>query len=786
MKTTKQISAVFLSTLMLSSGFLDCGDILSINKCEAIVRRVVVRKRVVKKPAENINTQQSSSNNSNTYSNTDNYNPDSNTGGNPNNYNTNDNATSNTSSNANNNANNNASSNTGIGDSNRDTRWNIVGGNEPENKKTDTNANNQLRTEDLNLTYNIRLGLVTDKESVAQRYVDVYADSALTRKYSNRWIDKGENYSVIQEYGNTLYVQYYSSSGEKRTGYVSNLIRTAQENTTEKILKGDVNGDGKVSITDLSLLKLYLTGNPSGSSNFVERNADVNGDGQVTLTDLSQLKQLLLSGENNTQNNTTDNGTQTTMSPVMINEGLYSLQPACAPNMELTVEGASKQAGANVFVFSKNSHNHTEPSHQKWRITRLRDYWYKIEAENSNYALNIHNGYSANGTNVSIWPYGGRMHEFMFYNAGNGYYYIQGNVPGSYMLDVSGGGNANGTNVQMYEYNATLAQRWKLVRVNGATNRYYIEPVSRYKQLPDGWYSIKSVNAPSKGLDVYQGNTSNGSNIILYDYNGQDNQKFYLKNQGDGTFTLKAGNCDLYLDAANGSSSNSTNIQLYQGNGTNAQKWKLVDANNNQFYIESNLRTKLSFDCANGGSENGTNIQLWDRGNVAWNKWIFSMVEGPVKKPITNTQSINIQIPDTTILNKQKVKEFISDDKWKHGVTWGYYKKPCIAKQSKEPPIGCAAYCADFAAYVYGVNTYSAHRSGEEYTDIQDIRAGDVVHIFNHWLVVLERHGNVLDTISGNLSEKVQRRSYTIEGNTLKDQHNQRSFDVGYHHESFN
>lgn len=417
----KQVSAIVLSSMLLSCSLIDGIDTIGINKCEAIVRKVVVRKPVIRKPSNTTNPQQS----------------------NQSSINDSDNITAN--------------------------RPTVVINNDSkfDTKSDKGNTNSGLQVEKNNINTNLVLG-------------------------SN-------------------------NGNEEQLGFA----------------RGDVNGDGQVTITDLSILKRYLAGNPSGSSKFIEKNADLNGDGNITMTDLSQLQQLIMGGGNNNQNSNTDNGRQATMSPVMLNEGLYSLQPACAPRMELTVEGASKEAGANVFLYSINSPNQTAPSHQKWRITHLRDYWYKIEAENSNYALNIHNGYSVNGTNVSVWPYGGRMHEFMFYNAGNGYYYIQGNVPGAFMLDVSGGGNANGTNVQIYEYNASLAQRWKLVRVNAANDVHPESIAQRYVDVfSDSGLKNKYVGRWIGKGERYRVIQDNGISLKVeyYSDSGQVREGFVSKN----------------------------------------------------------------------------------------------------------------------------------------------------------------------------------------------------------------------------------------------------------------
>lgn len=176
--------------------------------------------------------------------------------------------------------------------------------------------------------------------------------------------------------------------------------------------------------------------------------------------------------------------------PINIVNGLYSIQPQCAPNSELTVLGASKTHGTDIIIYSKNSQNHTQKSHQKWYVTRLSNGYYKIIAENSGLALNNHNGANTNGNPITQWEYSGFCQEFRFFNAGNGYYYIQPKgVSG--VLDVSGGGSANNTKVQLYQYNGTAAQKWKLERRSPGKD----EPGSSYKE----WSSL-----PKRDCDVFE------------------------------------------------------------------------------------------------------------------------------------------------------------------------------------------------------------------------------------------------------------------------------------------
>lgn len=57
-------------------------------------------------------------------------------------------------------------------------------------------------------------------------------------------------------------------------------------------LSGDIDGDGVVSVSDLSVLSLILTGDKDGNE-FQKKAADVDKDGKVTLADLARMRQYL-------------------------------------------------------------------------------------------------------------------------------------------------------------------------------------------------------------------------------------------------------------------------------------------------------------------------------------------------------------------------------------------------------------------------------------------------------------------------------------------------------------
>ena len=216
---------------------------------------------------------------------------------------------------------------------------------------------------------------------------------------------------------------------------------------------------------------------------------------------------------------------QTSAAPVPVNvdNGLYSIQPQCAPNSELTVLNASKDRSVPVVIYSKNSQNHKQKSHQKWQVTKLNNGYYKITAENSGLALNNHNGSNANGNPITLWDYSGFCQEFRFLDAGNGYYIIQPkNVNG--VLDVSGGGSANNTKIQLFQYNGSAAQKWKLERrIPGEDERY--------KEWSE-WPKQNCDVFENANLTVKKGRVDTADPVTVFEETGNSYHIRYKTNSG--------------------------------------------------------------------------------------------------------------------------------------------------------------------------------------------------------------------------------------------------------------
>lgn len=109
-----------------------------------------------------------------------------------------------------------------------------------------------------------------------------------------------------------------------------------------------------------------------------------------------------------------------------------------------------------------------------------------------------------------------------------------------------------------------------------------------FKSFADGSYSIgtigrtleteSSINGEYYSLDVAGANFASGSNIQIYTYNGTPAQRFFIRDNGDGTVSfISSGSTAYAIDVAGGVCSSGTNIQLYASNGTLAQRFYLEE-----------------------------------------------------------------------------------------------------------------------------------------------------------------------------------------------------------------
>ena len=148
---------------------------------------------------------------------------------------------------------------------------------------------------------------------------------------------------------------------------------------------------------------------------------------------------------------------------------------------------------------------------------------------------------------------------------------------------------------------------------------------SKNSPLKDGIYCISSaVNKYKSCLDICDASKEDGANLHLWGKNGTSAQKFEVKKQKGGYYTIKALCSGKMLDVKDASQEIGANIQQYQSNGNQAQYWYIVP----DFHRDGSFRiisvcNLLAMDVAGKGRKNGTNIRCWEINNTKAQKFKF-------------------------------------------------------------------------------------------------------------------------------------------------------------------
>ena len=269
---------------------------------------------------------------------------------------------------------------------------------------------------------------------------------------------------------------------------------------------------------------------------------------------------------------------------------------------------------------------------------------YEIEwVSNNNKVLDISAAETREGANVQIWDKcNGKQQRFELTYLNNGYYIIK-NINSGKVLDVASAGKQSGTNVQQWTSNFTDAQKWKLEKnadgsfciiskcnnlylavtgtknANGANievnnkkqtfNLKKITTIKGNKTINDGYYIIATALDESKVVDISVASKLSGANAQIWQNESVAQQKFYIKYDGDGYYTIKNVNSNKMLDVANGQTERGTNVWQWTSNSTDAQKWVISQTSDGYYNIISKS-SGINLEVAGGKYLNGTNIQI--------------------------------------------------------------------------------------------------------------------------------------------------------------------------------
>ena len=290
------------------------------------------------------------------------------------------------------------------------------------------------------------------------------------------------------------------------------------------------------------------------------------------------------------------------ISSQVLTNGEYTISSGLASNMVIDINGGVDNVanGANIQIYSKNNSDA-----QRWKVTYGSDGYYTIYNTVSGKSLDVVGSGKDNGTNVQAYSSNGSCaQKWQIVKENNNRYMLYSACSGL-ALDVAGGNTSNGANVQIYTANGTSAQKWSFEMM---------------RSIGDGNYIIKSSMDNNKAIDVSAGSLANSANIQLWQYNGSGAQKWQIKYDGNGAYTIVNVASKKVLDVAFGGTHNGANVQQYVGNGSCAQKWQVLKNGGGSYSLYSACSNKV-IDATGGSSANGTNIQIYDFNGSVAQKW---------------------------------------------------------------------------------------------------------------------------------------------------------------------
>ena len=175
------------------------------------------------------------------------------------------------------------------------------------------------------------------------------------------------------------------------------------------------------------------------------------------------------------------------------------------------------------------------------------------------------------------------------------------------VVEVIGSSKTNGANAEIYERGNQNNQKFK-IQLNS-----------------DGTYTFLALHS-NKVLDVCVAN----GNVSQYEAHGGDNQKWYLKECGDGYYYIISKANGWYLDVDKGQGKDCQNIQVYTGHGEKSQKFKFSNLQSTTgsrtikdgiYHIKSQVASNRLLEVPNNQTNNDVKIQTGVNKNLASQKF---------------------------------------------------------------------------------------------------------------------------------------------------------------------
>ncbi len=151
--------------------------------------------------------------------------------------------------------------------------------------------------------------------------------------------------------------------------------------------------------------------------------------------------------------------------------------------------------------------------------------------------------------------------------------------------------------------------------------------VNANNPIEDGTYEITSTINSNIAFDITDGSYNDGAPIQLWQNYHVTQQKFIIKSNNNGYYTIKSAKTGKYLSVENENPSWGNKIVQKTANGKTSQEWAIKRKSNNTYNIVSRCGN-LDIDVPNWNCNNGVKLQLWGNNESATSqRFILNKVE---------------------------------------------------------------------------------------------------------------------------------------------------------------
>lgn len=247
--------------------------------------------------------------------------------------------------------------------------------------------------------------------------------------------------------------------------------------------------------------------------------------------------------------------------------------------------------------------------------------WYSIINQASGLSLDLCGDNSANETKITLWTYHGASNQqWMIRQDQDGYYHIF-SISSGKALDIYGGELQSNRNIVIWPEKASKDEQWEFIPVNNNNEEHL-----------DGEYKFYSKLSGNPVIDISGGVYQNmgSGQAIIYTDNGTyaSNQIFNIKyDEQKNCYYISNSTANLFLDVYGGDTADGTDVIFWPFHGGENQQWQIQKDEEDGGYIIMSVSSGKAIDVYGGSNNIANKIIIWDKHGADNQKWFLQKVQ---------------------------------------------------------------------------------------------------------------------------------------------------------------